>query len=94
MRTTACWTTLTIVVHVMATSAAGQSPGAGGGSSAVTFKQVKGWVEAYKAAHPGNRGKDWDINAKTPAEIEADPAARRLLSVCGPDQRPIFPLLA
>jgi hypothetical protein len=56
--------------------------------------EVKGWIDAYKAAHPGNRGKDWDINAKTPAEIAADPAARQLLSLCGKDQRPVVPLLA
>jgi hypothetical protein len=56
--------------------------------------QVRSWVEAYKAAHPGNGGKDWDINAKTPAEIAADPAAQQLLSLCGDDQRPVFPLLA
>jgi hypothetical protein len=94
MRKTACWMTLMIVVHVTAPSAVGQSLAAGGGSAAVTFEEARGWVEAYKAAHPGNRGKDWDINAKTPAEIAADPAAQRLLAVCGPDQRPIYPLLA
>jgi len=70
-----------------------------GGSQATekatpTFGQVKRWVAAYRAAHPGRRGKDWDINAKSPAEIAADPAAQRLLSICGPDQRPVIPLLA
>jgi hypothetical protein len=59
-----------------------------------SFEQVKGWVETYKAAHPGNRGRDWDINAKTPAQVAADPAARQLLSLCGADQRPVIPLLA
>ncbi len=59
-----------------------------------TFDQVKGWVEAYKAAHSGNGGKDWDINAKSPAQIAADPAAQQLLSICGKDQRPVIPLLA
>ena len=64
------------------------------GTPGPTFELVKGWVEAYKASHSGNRGKDWDINAKTPAQIAADPAAQQLLSICGPDQRPVIPLLA
>jgi hypothetical protein len=59
-----------------------------------TAAQVAAWVSAYKAAHPGNGGKDWDINAKTPAQLAADPAAQQLLSLCGPDQRPVIPLLA
>jgi hypothetical protein len=56
--------------------------------------QVKALVLAYKAAHPGNGGKDWDINAKTPGQLAADSAARQLLSLCGPDQRPVIPLIA
>jgi hypothetical protein len=69
--------------------------GAGGiGTPSPTFQEVKTWAEAYKAAHPGNGGKDWDIDAKTPAQLAADPDARRLLAVCGPDQRPVFPMLA
>lgn len=68
-------------------STAGERP-------APTFDQVKGWVAAYRAAHPGRGGKDWDINAKSPSEIAADPAAQRLLAICGPDQRPVIPLLA
>ena len=59
-----------------------------------TFDEVKRWAEAYQAAHPGNGGKDWDINAKSPAQIAADPAAQQLLSICGPNQRPVIPLLA
>jgi hypothetical protein len=55
---------------------------------------VKSKIDAYKAAHPGNGGKDWDINAKTPAEIAADPAAQELLALCGEGQRPVIPLLA
>jgi hypothetical protein len=55
---------------------------------------VRAWAEAYKAAHPGNGGKDWDINARTPAQIASDPAAQQLFSVCGPGQRPVIPLLA
>lgn len=65
-----------------------------GGSTFPSFEQVKGWIEAYKAAHPGNGGKDWDINAKTPAQVAADPAAQQLLSICGKDQRPVIPLIA
>jgi len=73
--------------------------GAGGtsgdaGSAGPTADQVRAWVDAYKAAHPGNGGKDWDINAKTPAQIAADPAAQQLLSLCGNDQRPVIPLIA
>ena len=74
-----------------ASGAAAQTTSRG---STPTFEQVKEWVTAYRAAHPGRGGKDWDINAKSPAEIAADPAARRLLSICGPDQRPVIPLLA
>jgi hypothetical protein len=59
-----------------------------------SFEQVAAWIDAYKAGHRGNRGKDWDINAKTPAQIAADPAAQQLLSLCGKDQRPVIPLLA
>jgi len=76
----------------------GGSAGTGGsgtgGSTALTASQVRAWAEAYKAAHPGNGGKDWDVNAKTPAQIAADPAAQQLLSVCGADQRPVIPILA
>ncbi|HJS56814.1 MAG TPA: hypothetical protein VKA01_01815 [Vicinamibacteria bacterium] len=62
--------------------------------SSPSFEEVKGWIDAYKAAHPGRGGKDADINGKTPAQIAADPAARQLLSLCGKDQRPVIPLLA
>jgi hypothetical protein len=70
------------------------SPGDGGSVGSVTCDQIPALVAAYKAAHPGNGGKDWDINAKTPAEIAADPAAQKLLSICGPDQRPVIPQIA
>jgi hypothetical protein len=65
-----------------------------GSGSSPSFGEVKAWIEAYKAAHTGNGGKDGDINAKTPAQIAADPAAQRLLSLCGRNQRPVIPLLA
>ena len=80
-----------VVLMLCASGAAAQTTARG---SAPTFEQVKEWVAAYRAAHPGRGGKDWDINAKSPAEIAADPAAKRLLSICGPDQRPVIPLLA
>jgi hypothetical protein len=65
-----------------------------GGAAAPPCDQVLALVQAYKAAHPGNGGKDWDINAKTPAQIAADPAAQQLLALCGPGQRPVIPLIA
>ena len=59
-----------------------------------SYDQVKTWAKAYKAAHPGNGGKDWDINAKTPAQLASDRAAARLVSICGADQRPVIPIIA
>jgi len=77
-------------------SGGGGSTGSGGCSSggAPTAGDVTAWAQAYKAAHPGNGGKDWDINTKTSAEIAADPALQQLLSICGKDQRPVIPILA
>ena len=81
-------------------AAGGSAGGAvgGGGSSgtggAAACADTKALVDAYKAAHPGNGGKDWDINAKTQAELAADPDAQALLALCGPDQRPVIPLMA
>jgi hypothetical protein len=63
-------------------------------NGAPTYEEVKGWITAYKAAHPGHGGKDWDINNKKPAEIALDPAAQQLMSLCGKDQRPVIPLMA
>lgn len=83
-----------VAIVLVAQPVDAQQPAAANGSPSITFDQVKGWIEAYKAAHPGNKGKDWDINAKTPAEIAADPAARQLLSICGNNQRPVIPLMA
>jgi hypothetical protein len=84
-----------------ATGTGGVSPGTGGslgtggtGAGSPSFGEVSDWIDAYKAAHPGNGGKDWDINAKSPAEIAADPDAQRLLSLCGDGQRPVIPELA
>ena len=77
--------TLTALVALAATSAADEAP---------SYAQVKQWIAEYKAAHPGNGGKDWDINAKSAEEIAAEPDTRRLCSLCGPDQRPVIPELA
>lgn len=63
-------------------------------TTVVPYDTVRSWVLAYKAAHPGNGGKDWDINAKTPSQIASDPGAQQLLSLCGPEQRPVYPLIA
>ncbi|HEY8145091.1 MAG TPA: hypothetical protein VIG06_20565 [Kofleriaceae bacterium] len=77
----------------------GDDGGGGGvpdGSGDSAYDQVVGWIEDYKAEHPGNGGKDWDINAKTPEEIAGDPDAQQLLALCGDYQelRPVIPLLA
>jgi hypothetical protein len=73
---------------------AAQRAAATSGARAVTANQAREWIEAYKRAHPGNKGKDWDINGKTPEQIAADPAAQQLMSLCGSDQRPVIPLMA
>lgn len=65
-----------------------------GTASPPTADEVRAWVLAYKGAHPGNGGKDWDINTKTSSELASDPDAARLLRVCGADQRPVIPLIA
>jgi len=57
----------------------------------LTYAQVKRWVRDYHAAHPGREG---DINAKSSDQVAQDPAARRLLSICGRHQRPVIPILA
>jgi len=63
-------------------------------TTAATADEVRQWVDAYRAAHPGNGGKDRDINAKTDAELAGDAEARDLLGICGAAQRPLIPLLA
>ena len=90
---------LSVAVFAGLTVSASSSQDAGrgsmaGGAQSPTFDEVKGWAEAYKKAHPGNGGKDWDINAKSPSDIAADSAAQKLLSICGPDQRPVIPVIA
>ncbi len=57
----------------------------------LTASQVRTWAKAYLTTHPG---KAHDINAKTSAQLASDSAARRLLSICGPGQRPVIPILA
>ncbi len=94
---TACWWVFTALAIVSLPAVAQPSAAEAErkrSDPSPSFEEVKAWIEAYKAAHPGSRGKDADINAKTPAQIAADPAAQRLLSLCGRDQRPVIPLLA
>jgi hypothetical protein len=74
--------------------------GGTGGAAGPTADQVRMWAEAYKAAHPGNGGKDWDIISccggatRTEASLAADPAAQQLRGICGPGQLPVIPILA
>jgi hypothetical protein len=93
MRNAVLTMTFAAALHAAPAVPAPQTAATGGVPSA-SFEQVREWVASYKSAHQGNRGKDWDINGKTPAEIAADPAAQRLLSLCGAEQRPVIPLLA
>jgi hypothetical protein len=72
----------------------GSTPGSGGSTAtSLTHDEVKALVETYKAAHPGNGGKDWDINANYPAQ-PADPDGQRLRALCGADQLPVIPSIA
>lgn len=61
------------------------------GGSGITYDQALAWITAYKAAHSGVAA---DINSKTNAQLASDPAAQQLLSLCGPDQRPVIPQIA
>ncbi len=72
----------------------GGTGGSGGSIGEPTAEDAAQWVEDYKAANSGNAGRDWDINAKSPAEIAADPDLQRLIDLCGPDQRPVIPAMA
>ena len=68
--------------------------GSGSGSSSectVSADAARTCIIEYKTAHPG---QDGDINAKTAAQIAADPKAQALLALCPNDQRPVIPLLA
>ena len=91
MRTMARVRLVLILGSVVTSMAIPQSVGA---ATRPTYSQVKTWVADYKRAHPGHGGKDWDINAKTPKQLASDPAARRLLAICGRHRRPIIPLIA
>jgi hypothetical protein len=76
--------------HVIGSRGASPPPSVARPSS----DRVRTWAEAYRSAHSGNGGKDWDINAKMPAQLASDPAATRLLSICGANQRPVIPMIA
>jgi len=72
----------------------GSGTGTGGSAGSTTVPacdEILALAQAYKAAHP--TGSDYDILAKTPAQIAADPAAQQLLSICGEGQLPIIPIL-
>jgi hypothetical protein len=69
-------------------------PHSAGATTPPTYSQVKTWVADYKSSHPGHGGKDWDINAKTSKQLASDPAARRLLAICGKSRRPVIPSIA
>jgi len=78
----------------------GGTDGGGGGGADATgdseYDMVVGWIEDWKAAHPGNGGKDWDINTKSEGEIAGDPDLAQLIDLCGDhtEVRPVIPLLA
>jgi hypothetical protein len=91
MRTRADVRLVALVGAVVTSMAIPQSGGAG---TQPTYNQVKTWAAEYKRAHPGRGGKDWDINAKTSRQLASDPAARRLLAVCGRNRRPVIPSIA
>jgi hypothetical protein len=80
---------------VLVVAAIGASASAASGSQAgqtrATFDQVHGWAKHYAASHSG---KDRDINAKSQDQLRSDPAAKRLVSICGKNQRPVIPILA
>ena len=71
--------------------AASGSGGSGASSAGPSYDDAKRMIDDYAAAHPGQSG---DVNAKSPAEIAADPDAQAILALCGPDQRPVIPQLA
>jgi hypothetical protein len=81
------------------TAGSGGQGGAGGSAAGApngtpTCEELPSLIAAYKTANSGNGGKDWDLLAKTPAEILADPAAAQLISICGEGQLPVIPELA
>jgi len=63
-------------------------------TTTATADEVRQWIDAYQAAHPGHGGKDWDVNAKSDAELATDPDALALVGICGAGQRPVIPRLA
>jgi hypothetical protein len=67
----------------------------------MTAAEVQALVTTYKAAHPGNGGKDWDVigccgGASAPALqlIATDPTAQKLRSLCGPGKLAVIPQIA
>ena len=84
---------MALTVPLLAAAARGDDA-ASADSRHPSYEQVKEWIRAYRAAHPGRGGKDWDINAKPAAVAAAEPDTTRLLALCGPNQRPVIPMLA
>jgi hypothetical protein len=82
---------VTLALVTVVSSAGLAQAASGSGRSGVTAAQVNSWARHYRANHPG---KARDINAKTRSQLASDPAARRLISICGKHQRPVIPILA
>ncbi|MFL5823007.1 MAG: hypothetical protein ACJ764_06150 [Solirubrobacteraceae bacterium] len=83
-----------LILSLLAVAALGGAAGASAHSSGRTnasFAQVKSWARHYYSTHSG---RNRDINAKTSSQLASDPAARRLISTCGKNERPVFPILA
>lgn len=71
------------------------SSDSGGPSEVPSCEELPAFIAAFKEAHAGNGGTDWDINAMTPEQVAADPDAQTLLALCdAPDERPVIPQLA
>ena len=78
----------------------GSAAGGTDGGGALAEAQARAWAEAYRTAHPGNGGKDWDIisccsgASRTEVDLQQDADAVRLRLICGAGQLPVIPLLA
>ena len=83
-----------VLLLALTPAVARSAPSSAADPTAVRYEQVLEWIRAYKAAHPGRGGKDWDINSKSASQIAKEPDTRRLLSICGANQRPVIPMLA
>jgi hypothetical protein len=57
----------------------------------MSFEDAQQAIADYAAAHPG---MDGDVLYKTPAQLDADPAAKALRELCGEGAVPVIPQLA